>query len=462
MSTILIVEDDQSLREALTEAVSLAGYEVKNATDGYSALTVLNQIPVDMIISDVSMSGMDGHQLLKEVKQKYPSIPMLLMTAYADVEQAINAIKDGAVDYMVKPFEVEQLLTTVDRVVGGTVSEHEDFVAESQASKLLFIKARKVADTAATVLIAGESGTGKEVVARHIHRSSPRKNKPFIAINCAAIPENMLEATLFGYEKGAYTGAVNSNPGKFELADGGTLLLDEITEMDLGLQAKLLRVIQEREIERLGGKKTIKLDVRIIATSNRDLQQAVADGEFRDDLYYRINVFPLLTTPLRQRADDIFPIAKHLLQQHAAKMNQPNLEFAKGVEQRLKGYPWPGNVRELDNVVQRSIILRSSTMITPDDIQFEDESLCNPVDLAMDTEQSGMVKTMVLNAQDSLKRKEYLMIADELQQQNGCRKKTAESLGISPRTLRYKVAKMRELGMEIPSARRKPSINSES
>ncbi len=318
-SQILIVDDDSQLREAIVDTLMLTGYVCLEADGGEKALEILTKQKVDMVISDIQMGGMDGHTLLNSIHEKYPQLPVLLMTAYANINGAVRAMRDGAIDYLAKPFAPEVLLNQVSRYVPvSKVVKGEPIFADPSTGELLALAA-KVAATDATVMITGPSGSGKEVLSRYVHDKSNRASGPFVAINCAAIPDSMLEATLFGYEKGAFTGAVQACPGKFEQAQGGTILLDEITEMDLGLQAKLLRVLQEKEVERLGSRKTISLDVRVIATSNRDLKEAVAQKKFREDLYYRLNVFPLRWLPLCKRPKDIIPIAKFLLSKHATQ-----------------------------------------------------------------------------------------------------------------------------------------------
>jgi two-component system response regulator FlrC len=292
-------------------------------------------------------------------------------------------------------------------------------------------------------MVLGPSGSGKEVLAQYVHYNSNRSDKPFVAINCAAIPENMLEATLFGYEKGSFTGAIQACPGKFEQAQGGTILLDEITEMDLGLQAKILRVLQEREVERLGGRKTIKLDVRIIATSNRDLKSAVSDGIFREDLYYRLNVFPLTWLPLKKRRDDIVPLAKHLIEQASLANSIAIPELTASARNKITSYDWPGNVRELDNVIQRAIILHSDHIIDAGDLLIEnfDSEIITEMPIDNNEDKLG----------NELKLQEHQIILDTLNTCRGSRKDVAEKLGISPRTLRYKIAKMRDSGIQIPA-----------
>lgn len=452
-ASILVVEDDDALAEALQDTLRLAGYQVAVATNGLEALRHLEQQPADMVVSDINMPKMDGEALLKKLRAQHPDIPVMLMTAYGTIQQAVDAMREGAVDYLVKPFEAEVLVNMVSQYI-GQAQQDTTMVAVDPASVELVKMARKVADSEATVMITGESGAGKEVLARFIHQHSSRGEQPFVAINCAAIPENMLEATLFGYEKGAYTGAYKASPGKFEQAQGGTLLLDEISEMDLGLQAKLLRVLQEREVERLGGHNIIQLDVRVLATSNRDMQQVVAEGRFREDLYYRLNVFPLHIKPLRERIQDIAPIAGRMLEKHAIGAGKLIPALSEEAVEKLSHHSWPGNIRELDNVIQRALILHNSDMITADDIHFEtagvrvNETGPKPATVA---QSDGVNAADADNLSDDLKQREWDLILNAIQQY-GSRKTTAERLGISQRTLRYKLAKMREAGIRVPDA----------
>jgi two-component system response regulator FlrC len=320
--------------------------------------------------------------------------------------------------------------------------------------------ARRVAATDSTVLLCGESGTGKEVLARYIHRHSPRAGRAFVAINCAAIPENMLEALLFGHEKGAFTGAYNSMPGKFEQAEGGTLLLDEISEMDLGLQAKLLRVIQEREVERLGGRKPLPVDVRVIATTNRDLRGEVERNRFREDLYYRLSVFPLECPPLRERPDDILPLARRLLRAHAAKMQHCPAEFDPSAVAALLAHPWPGNVRELDNAVQRALILQPGAIICREHLRLEASrsapagpAVVLPL-VAVAPAEPPAEAPLETGLNGDLRQREFQVIVNMLRDTRGSRSSAAERLGISPRTLRYKLARMRECGLDVDAALR--------
>ncbi|QJP10300.1 sigma-54-dependent response regulator transcription factor FleR [Pseudomonas multiresinivorans] len=460
---VLLVEDDRALREALCDTLSLGGHDFIAVDCAEAALPALEKDAFSLVISDVNMPGMDGHQLLGLIRKRYPQLPVLLMTAYGAVDRAVDAMRQGAADYLVKPFEPRALLELVARHALGAVSASagEGPVALEPASQQLLELAARVARSDSTVLISGESGTGKEVLAQYIHQQSPRVGKPFVAINCAAIPDNMLEATLFGHEKGAFTGAIAAQPGKFELADGGTILLDEISEMPLALQAKLLRVLQEREVERVGARKPISLDIRVLATTNRDLLGEVAAGRFREDLYYRLSVFPLAWRPLRERPADILPLAERLLAKYARKMNHAPVTLADCARAALLTHPWPGNVRELDNAIQRSLILQQGGQVLAADL-----CLTSPIGLAPRPVLSAVpapappptsasvdipsgASTEAGQLGEDLKRREFQMIIETLRSERGRRKEAAERLGISPRTLRYKLAQMRDAGMDV-------------
>jgi len=448
---LLVVEDDPTLREVIVESLTMKRHDVMEAANGIDAMAMIESYSFDAILSDINMPGMDGLELLDKVKQQHPWLPVLLMTAYGDVGQAVQAMQSGADDYLMKPFELSELeaLLKPYSQTGQDDQDTDSPVCEALVSQQLFQMAERVAATDSTVLISGESGTGKEVLARYIHQNSPRKKAPFIALNCAAIPENMLEAMLFGYEKGAFTGAYNAMPGKFEQADGGTILLDEITEMDLGLQAKLLRVLQERQVERLGGKKTIDLDVRIIATTNRELADYVAEGNFREDLYYRLTVFPLQWLPLRERRDDILPLARRLLSHHAGKMKRPVPSVSADAEHKLIAHSWPGNVRELDNTVQRALIMQTGAQLGANDF------ILTPVPKHRQVEGAPVSSMTPLTQDDGelgsdLRTREVELIVKALREEPS-RKEAAERLGISPRTLRYKVARLRDEGVDVES-----------
>ena len=437
---ILLVEDDQELLNALSDTLNLEGYSVHGVNKLSSAVKYLTNHQVDLIVSDVNFNNEEdneletGIDLLNYTRNHLSSIPFVLMTAYATVDKAVEAVKLGATEYLVKPFEAEQLINIIR---SNTAVQNEDaiFVAIDDESVRIKRLAAQVAETDVSILINGESGTGKEVLASYIHHCSSRNNMPFVAINCAAIPENMLEAMLFGYEKGAYTGAHTSNPGKFEQAQGGTLLLDEISEMDISLQAKLLRVLQERQVERLGGKSLIDLDVRILATTNRNIKQEVQEGKFREDLYYRLSVFPITLKPLRQRADDILPIVESLLYKY--RDIRGNVKLSDEAVNKLVGYHWPGNVRELDNVIQRSIVLCTHDVILPEHVFLDEYNEITQKDI---------------HQEGSLKENETNMILHALEEGKGSRKRAAEKLGISPRTLRYKLARLKDQGIDVPPA----------
>lgn len=464
---ILIVEDDHDLREALVTTLELAKYQVREAANGEQALASLAKSPVDMVVSDVNMPGMSGHELLAEIQRLYPGLPTMLITAYGQISDAVSAMQSGAIDYLVKPFEPKVLVDAVSKVVGGARQKSDDQpVAEDPISLRMFQLATKVANSDSTVMISGESGTGKEVLARYIHQQSPRAEQPFVAINCAAIPENMLEAILFGHEKGAFTGAVASAPGKFEQANGGTILLDEISEMDFSLQSKLLRVLQEREVERVGGRKTIALDVRVVATTNRDLADYVKEGKFREDLYYRLTVFPMHWQPLRERPLDILPLAKSLLRKHTRKMKLTGVSLAEDARKALTTHAWPGNVRELDNAIQRALVLMQGNVIHAGDLCLElgitgKPELQAPAPAAPEVPiytaeereaQQAPVEEMADgngSLGDDLRQQEFRIIIQALRSEGGRRNRAAEQLGISPRTLRYKLAQMRDAGIDL-------------
>ncbi|AXR05739.1 sigma-54-dependent transcriptional regulator [Salinimonas sediminis] len=444
-TSILIVEDDAGLREALVDTLNLAHYRVISACSAEEAMHCLGQYDIDLVVSDIQMAKMSGLVLLKHIKTRFPQLPVLLMTAYATIDDAVQAMRDGATDYLSKPFAPQVLLNLVERYAPAQKIASRTPVAADPSSLELLALSRKVARSDATVMVLGPSGSGKEVLSHYIHDQSNRAGSPFVAINCAAIPENMLEATLFGYEKGAFTGAIQACPGKFEQAQGGTLLLDEITEMDMALQAKLLRVLQEKEVERLGGRKTVQLDVRVIATSNRDLRQAVELGQFREDLFYRLNVFPIVWQPLVNRPGDIVPLAEHLIARHAQQQGQTIAKLSAAARNKLTQYEWPGNVRELENVIQRALILSDGDTIDASDLMIDMmASLASHVPVSEPEEDASRLGS-------ELRYQEHQIILDTLQACNGKRKEVAEKLGISPRTLRYKLARMREDGIEVPA-----------
>lgn len=469
---ILVVEDDAALRDAVCMTLELAGHHVVGVDGGPSALDVLLRQAFNLVITDLRMQPMDGLQLLGEIRARLPQMPVLLMTAYGDVEKAVAAMRGGACDFLMKPFEPEILLSHVRRYAAVPQSG-DDAIAEDVRTRNLLAMAARVAETDATVLLTGESGTGKEVFARYIHQHSPRSQKPFVAINCAAIPENLLEATLFGHEKGSFTGAQTSQAGKFEQAQGGTILLDEISEMPLGLQSKLLRVLQEREVERVGGRKAVELDIRVLATSNRDMVGEVAAGRFREDLYYRLNVFPLEIPALRDRPGDILPLARYFLARHGARLKR-NAQLDSGAEALLLSHGWPGNVRELENTMQRALILASGDTITvaslspcmPEPSGGATATAAGAPALAFMPDGPARVRPFFGESAGfagqaptgsgsgagrpaNMKDLEREHILETLRSVGGSRKRAVERLGISERTLRYKLQQYREEGHEV-------------
>lgn len=442
---ILVVEDDPNLREAICDTLELSGRPFVAVEGGPEALQKLEQVAVAIVLSDVRMMPMDGIALLKAIRARYPHLPVVLMTAYAEVGRAVEAMRAGACDFLLKPFEPKALLAHIEKYELPETGKDAGVVALDQATANLFTVAARVAQTDATVLLTGESGVGKEVVARFIHQRSTRRNGPFVAINCAAIPESLLEATLFGYEKGAFTGATQAQAGKFEQANGGTLLLDEVTEMPLSLQAKLLRVLQEREVERVGGKKPVALDIRIIATSNRNMADAVAKGIFREDLFYRLNVFPVAIPALRQRPEDIVALARHFIAVQGATLGRRGMQLSGGAEAALRAHHWPGNVRELENVVQRALILAPTEMIEPEHLNLLTPPEFTQLAPKASPRPEATPQELAHNV-DNMKDLEREHILRTLAEVGGSRKLVVERLGISERTLRYKLAQYREEG----------------
>lgn len=467
IAKILVVEDDPKLQEALVDTLELNQFEVVAVGSADDALVALDE-EIAMVFTDIRMDGvMDGYDLMKRIRALKPYLPIVLMTAYGTVEQAVEAMKAGAVDYVLKPFEANVLVEKAKAYFYRDASAKEDFVAADPAMVQLKTMAQKVAESDASVMIFGESGTGKEVLARFIHNQSGRSTQPFVAINCAAIPDNMLEATLFGYEKGSFTGAMKSMPGKFEQAQGGTIFLDEIGEMKADLQAKLLRVLQEREVERIGSTKSVVLDVRVLSATNVDMKHAIEVGDFREDLFYRLNVFPMRLPALKDRPKDIAAITERLLQRHCGNNRVEPMISAPAMKALLE-YPWPGNIRELDNVIQRALVLMSGNTIQAQDIVLDEtvmsqrfqsqgvEAATNEVsqnETSLSAERFDMgsiadVSNEVALPTD-LKEREAQLILDTLKAHNGHRQKTAEALNISPRTLRYKLAKFKEQGLDV-------------
>ena len=442
---VLVVEDDATLRQALCDTITFGGYEAVEAISGVDALGKLSNHGVDMVISDVQMDHMDGRELLRKVRVTNPELPFVIITAHGSVEGAVDAMREGATDYLLKPFEAEVLLDMVSRMEPLRKAQTSDVIMADPETAKIYALAQKVASNDASILISGESGCGKEVLAQYLHSHSTRVDQPFVAINCAAIPENMLESMLFGYEKGAYTGAHQARAGKFEQANGGTILLDEVSEMPLALQAKLLRVLQERELERLGGDKVIDLDVRVIATTNRNLVEEVAEGRFREDLYYRLNVFPLHLAPLRERRADILPLAELFLSKYQPADRPLKLDIAAA--EKIRRARWQGNVRELENCIQRAVILSQPDGL----VREEDVVITEPLLSVEPAHAEAQVEDPQARLDGDLKQREHQLICEALEASGGKKKEAAERLGISPRTLRYKLARLRECGVALPA-----------
>ncbi|MBV2234771.1 MAG: sigma-54 dependent transcriptional regulator [Sterolibacterium sp.] len=451
---ILVVEDDEALRDALLITLEAAGHLAHGADGGPQALQLLAQQNYHMVVSDFRMAPMDGLQLLQQIRARWPGLPVLLMTAFGDVDKAVAAMRGGACDFMLKPFEPKALIEQINRY--ATAPMVDNVIAEDPQTRAVLLLAARVAKSDATVLLTGESGVGKEVFARYIHDQSARSKGPFIAINCAAIPDSLLEATLFGHEKGAFTGAQSAQPGKFEQANGGTLLLDEISEMPLPLQAKLLRVLQEREVERVGGKKPVALDIRVLATSNRNMADEVKQGNFREDLYYRLNVFPLEIPALHQRSADIVPLARHFLGLHGAAQGR-TASLAASAEEKLAAHGWPGNVRELENVMQRALILAPGNQIEAGHLLFSLATGRTEVAAPAATTNVANLENITpavppaaaspqIGSRATVQDLERQHILETLAAVGGSRKQAIERLGISERTLRYKLKQYREEG----------------
>ena len=454
---ILLVEDDTDLREAISVTLRLGGVEHQAFECAEDALPAIDPEAEQMLVTDFRLPGMNGLQLLAQARERHPQLPVVVMTAYADTQLAVQALKGGARDFLIKPFMPQQLLEVIARHhpsprPAKTGSEAEIIAADPA---ILAVKNRceRVAGTGATVLLTGESGVGKDVFAKQIHQLSDRRNKPYVAINCAAIPENLLESTLFGYEKGAFTGAAKAQPGKFEQANGGTLFLDEIGEMPLELQAKLLRVLQDQVVERLGSLRSIHCDVRIVAATNQDLQQRVKDSKFREDLYFRLAVFPIRIPPLRERKNDILPLAEHFLVRYGRTMGRQGLKLSPASQNDLANYPWPGNVRELENAIQRALLLSDGEMIEPADIELHGSQVpAQTASPAPPTALDGTALAYVSDQEstasgaqdmDSIERDHILKV---LKQVGGNRKEAVNILGLSERALRYKLKAYKEAG----------------
>ncbi|MCF8006810.1 MAG: sigma-54 dependent transcriptional regulator [Methylovulum sp.] len=455
--SILVVDDEAKMRRLLEIMLTQMGYEVLQAENGRVALDVLMHHEIDLVITDLRMPELDGIGLLKQLREQNNDLPVILVTAYGTVNSAVDAMKYGASDYIVRPFELDAVEAAVQRALKLAKVQRENrylrqkveqgwhgFIGKSTAMQEIYTQIEQVSVTKTSVLIQGETGTGKELVARAIHQSSPRADALFVSINCAAIPADILESELFGYSKGAFTGANKERVGKFELAEGGTLFLDEITEMDFNLQAKLLRVLQERSLERLGSNRTINLDVRVIAACNRNPRQAIVEQKLREDLFYRLNVFPIILPPLRERKEDILPLAHFFLAQHAREFAYPFNGLEDNVTECLLAYPWPGNVRELENMMERAIVLSGGKKISIAHLSSDILGAYQHKQAVAEPSSALSIVAEVPNMASLTEQVEYLekqLIEDALIKTNDNKAKAAQLLDISERSLWYKIKK---------------------
>ncbi len=444
---ILLVDDEEGMRRLLSRVLSREGYEPTTAASGEEALRLVGSEQFDLVITDIKMAGMSGLELLHELKAFDPALPIIVITAYGTVESAVQALRAGAYDYITKPFENDEIKLTVakaferERLLAENRYLHQELegryafsgiVGKSLAMQEVFEISSSVAQSNANVLITGESGTGKELIARAIHFSSPRKEKPFIVLNCAALSEGVLESELFGHERGAFTGATATKKGRFELAHEGTLFIDEVGEMSLAAQVKLLRVLQEHEFERVGGTRTIRSDVRLVAATNKNLEAEVKKGSFREDLFYRLNVVNIELPPLRERREDIEGLARHFLSKYVQETGKKIQDLAPRTLSCLLAYEWPGNVRELQNAIERAVVLARGEVITPRDLP---QGLQGDAQICLELPERGGSLPEIL---EDLERQ---LILQTLKREGGSQTRAADALGIKRTTLRYKLEK---------------------
>lgn len=455
MNTILVVDDEPNYLIVLSELLKEEGYEVITAQKGEDGLKIVQETDLDLVITDMRMPGMDGLELLKSVKSYNKDLPVIMITAFGEVEKAVVAMKAGAYNYLAKPFNNDELLLNIRKAIDhyGLLRENlrlrdearvrygfASIVGKNERMLEIYHLIEKVAPTSASVLITGESGTGKELVARAIHINSPREKSPFISVNCAALPETLLESELFGHERGAFTGATAMRKGRFELADTGTLFLDEIGDIPLPLQAKLLRVLQERSFERVGGSHSIKVNVRIITATNKELKDEVDGGRFREDLYYRLNVLHIHMPPLRERSDDIPMLTHHFINKFAEMLNKPNLRISGDALRYLVNQSWEGNVRELENTIERAAILCSNDVIQVEDVHPEITSAQKEDNWSQDIDFEQFIPAN-LPLPEVLSGVEEQMVKRALKEANYVQARAAESLGITKSLLQYKIKK---------------------
>ncbi|PKN33656.1 MAG: sigma-54-dependent Fis family transcriptional regulator [Deltaproteobacteria bacterium HGW-Deltaproteobacteria-19] len=453
---VLVVDDDPSMRDALSESLEICGFEVDTAEDGAVALKMFAEGKYDVVVTDMRMPRVGGMDVLREIKRQSPGTPVILATAYGTVNTAVEAMKEGASEFITKPFTLDDLEFIIRNVLAsheapgkvefdpavGPAGQAGIITADPTILEMLNLL-RRVADSRSTVLIQGESGTGKELFARFVYLNSGRNGKPFVAVNCAAIPQQLLESEMFGYEKGAFTGAVQRKIGKFELAHGGTLLLDEIGDMDVNLQAKLLRVIQESKVDRVGGREPVPVDVRIIVTTNVDLKKAAEDMKFRRDLYWRLSVIPVKIPALRERRNDVPLLAAHFLQKYSQVNGRPAPALDRESQDLLLRYDWPGNVRELENVMERAVLLCEEGIVRPEHLHlegFQDERTASPAPVLPVQPPGKAPPTPGMTLRDA----EKAMIFKTLKEVNGNRTTASKILGISVRTMRNKLHEYEE------------------
>jgi len=459
---VLIVDDETNIRRVLAAMLKREGYEATTSADGEQALAVLAKTPVDVVVADLIMPRLGGMDLLKRISVDYPDVPVIMITAHGSVDSAVAALKAGAFDYITKPFEQEELKKIIAKAARAHDLERQNvhvapgepdatpLVGDSPSMRAVHEMVARVADSPSTVLITGESGTGKELIAKALHRGSSRRDKPLIKVNCAAIPKDLVESELFGYERGAFTGAVGSKPGRFELADTGTLFLDEIGEVPVEMQVKLLRALQESEFERVGGIKTIRVDVRLVAATNRDLKQLIAEGRFREDLYYRLAVVPIALPPLRERREDIPPLVRHFIEKYDQRLGKRVEGIEDAAMALLLDYAWPGNIRELENLMERSVLFADGPVIhaasLPDSLRERGAHPSGPIAAvghlgAIAAPSGASMKEIVRHAQAELERE---LIARALEETGGNVTRAAKRLQISRKSLQVK---MKELGL---------------
>jgi two-component system, NtrC family, response regulator AtoC len=447
---ILVVDDELNMRLVLKALLNKEGYDVATASDGIEALKILKGGGVQVVVTDLKMPKLDGVGLLERAIRDYPSTPVIIVTAHGTIATAVDALKKGAFDYITKPFERDELKNIIHKAIRTRRLNEEELlvspddidrqgiIGSSEPMLKIYDTIKRVAPTPTTVLISGETGTGKDLIAYAIHRNSPRRDNPFVKINCAAIAENLIESELFGYEKGAFTGAVSTKPGRFELADKGTLFLDEVGEIPRDMQVKLLRVIQDHEFERVGGLRTIKVDVRLIAATNRNLLQDVKDGRFREDLYYRLNVFPTHLPPLRERREDILPLTDYFIEKFNGKLDREVKHIDARVQDVLVNYDWPGNIRELENFIERIVLMAGGNTITFEDIPPEWKSAAEAISVSQRGGQKKPFKDFVKGHMEEVEKQSIIQCLEEV---GGNVTKAAQRLGLSRKGLQLKMIK---------------------